>query len=315
MQQAGINELSIKVKEKARELGFDIVGFARPRVLAEGKSKYQNWCDAGMNDRMGYLCRDVDSRLDPEKILPGVKTIIATGMSYWSEPGQTDPEAPVLSRYVYGEDYHEVLGKRLNSLLDYIKTLDVDIQGRAVVDSAPTTDKRWAVEAGLGWQGKHSIVINKNIGSYFFIGLLFITLQLEYDAPYAEEGCGNCRLCIDACPTGAINNDRTIDARLCISNLTIENRGPVPEDMVPKLGSRIYGCDKCQEVCPWNKKTDLPIHEEFTISNKLAKMRLADWENLSEEEFRILFENSAVRRVKYEHFMKNVTNVLKMKKG
>ncbi len=177
-------------------------------------------------------------------LLPGAKSLVVTGLSYYSEIKQKDPRAPVLSRYAYGVNYHDVISPKLEKLLEFIKAhIHLIVRAGYSVIRAHLLEKAWAREAGLGWQGKHSIVINKKIGSFFFIGALVLNIELDYDTPFEGEYCGECRLCIDECPTGAINDNRTIDARKCIANLTIENRGPIPEDIIPKLGGRVYGCD------------------------------------------------------------------------
>lgn len=171
-------------------------------------------------------------------------------------------------------------------------------------------EKAWAREAGLGWQGRHSVLINKKIGSFFFIGSLILNLELESDSPYSEEYCKECRICIDACPTGAINENRTIDARRCIANLTIENRGPIPQEIIHLMGRRIYGCDRCQEVCPWNKKAVPSTTTEFTLNEEVAEMSSDEWLNLTKEQFSRLFAGSAVERVKYEQFVRNIRDVM-----
>jgi epoxyqueuosine reductase len=172
-------------------------------------------------------------------------------------------------------------------------------------------EKAWAVEAGLGWQGRHSIVINNKIGSFFFIGIIVLNIELDNDNPFRENRCGNCRLCIDLCPTGAINENGTVDTRKCIANLTIENRGPIPEDIIPKIGKRVYGCDRCQEVCPWNKNTKSHKIPEFELPAELKYMTLEDWLNLTRDQFDRLFKNSPVERRKYEPFMRNIVSVAK----
>ncbi len=232
------NNLSVRIREKLDELGFDIRGIAKSRSLDEYGPYLEAWVEAGMHDKMGYLARDINNRLNPENLFPEAKSLIVTGLSYYSENKQKDPEAPVLSRYTYGIDYHEVISEKLEKLLSWIKSLVPGTEGRIVVDTASLLEKAWAREAGLGWQGRHSIMINKNIGSFFFIGILVVNIDLDYDAPFEKDYCGNCRICIDACPTGAINDNRTIDTRKCISNLTIENRGPIPEEIVPHLGKK-----------------------------------------------------------------------------
>ncbi|MDP4223874.1 MAG: tRNA epoxyqueuosine(34) reductase QueG [Bacteroidota bacterium] len=298
--------LSAGIKKKAGELGFNICGIAKSRPLEEYGSRLNSWIEAGMNDIMGYLARDMDKRLDPESMLPGAKSMIVTGLSYYSEKMQKDPEAPVLSRYTYGLDYHEVIRLKLEKLLDWIKSVRPEAEGKPFVDSSLILEKAWAREAGLGWQGRHSVVINKDIGSFFFIGILILDISLDYNAPLSKDYCGECRLCIEACPTGAINDNRTIDARKCIANITIERRGPIPEALVPFLGRRIYGCDRCQEVCPWNKKINSVKTPEFTLDEEIAAMSLNDWKNLSQEKFNRLFGKSAMSRIKYEKLMSNI---------
>ena len=303
--------LSADIKNKAQELGFDICGIARARSLEEYGPHLKEWVDAGMNDKMGYLARDIDKRIDPENLFPGAKSLVVTGLSYYSEIKQKDPGAPVLSRYTYGVNYHDVIEVRLKKLLSWIKSIEPEAKGRIVVDSAPLTEKPWAREAGLGWQGRHSVVINKEIGSFFFIGTLILNLVLDYDAPFKKDYCRECKICIEACPTGAINDNRTIDARKCIANLTIENRGPIPEDIIPHLGRRIYGCDRCQEVCPWNKKARQNKTPEFAINDEVAGMSLEDWKNLTREQFSRLFERTAIGWVKYEQLIKNIDAAVK----
>lgn len=311
MSDSTENNLSAALKNKASDLGFNICGIARSRILEENGPRLKSWVDAGMNDIIGYLARDIDKRLNPESIFPGAKSLVVTGLSYYSEKLQKDPEAPVLSRYTYGSDYHEVIKAKLDKLLTWIKSVKPEAEGKPFVDSASILEKPWAKEAGLGWQGRHSILINKEIGSFFFIGILILNIELDYDTPFTEEYCGDCRICLDACPTGAINNNRTIDARKCIANVTIERRGPIPAELIPFLGRRIYGCDRCQEVCPWNKKVKTKKTPEFTINDKIAEMSPVDWRNLSMEQFSMLFERTSMSRVKYEKLMGNIEVALK----
>ncbi|MFO7622032.1 MAG: tRNA epoxyqueuosine(34) reductase QueG [Bacteroidales bacterium] len=302
--------MTVLIKEKARELGFDLCGIAKARILTEYKPFMNAWCEAGMNGQMVYICRDIEKRLDPANMFTGVKSLVVTGLSYKSEIKQKHPGVPLLSRYAYGEDYHKVITGKLENLLAFIKRFNSDSDGRAVVDSAPIPEKPWAREAGLGWRGRHSIMINKKTGSFFFIGILLLNIELSYDDPYEEDHCGDCRLCIDSCPTGAINENRTIDARKCIANLTIENRGPVPEEIIPKLGRRVYGCDRCQEVCPWNREAGHGRTPEFTLSEEIAGMDVEEWKSLTQAKFTSLFKGSALERVKYDQFMRNVNIAL-----
>lgn len=305
------NGISVHIKKKAFELGFDICGIAASRPLVEREEILKKWCSAGMNDCMNYLSRDFEKRINPDYLVPGAKSLIVTGLSYYTDKKQKEPGVPVLSRYAYGESYHTVIKRKLDKLLLYIKTLSPETEGRAFVDSAPLLEKAWAVEAGLGWQGKHSVVINKEIGSFFFIGTLIVTEELDYDIPVLKEYCGECRLCIDSCPTGAINEDRTIDARKCIANLTIENRGPIPEEIIPHLGERVYGCDICQEACPWNKDAKPHLTPEFDLPEEVEHMTKEEWLGLSKEKFNRLFKGTALERRKFEPFMRNVTNIIK----
>jgi epoxyqueuosine reductase len=305
--------LSVLIKEKARKLGFDICGIAPSRLLKEREDILKDWCLSGMNGEMSYMSRDIQKRINPEYLVSGAKSLVVTGLSYYTEEKQLEPDVPILSRYAYGESYHTVIKRKLDNLLSFIKTINPETHGRSFVDSAPLLEKAWATEAGLGWQGRHSIVINKDIGSFFFIGTLILDIELEYDKPVSDELCGSCRICIDLCPTGAINENHTIDARKCLANLTIENRGPIPEEIIPKTGGRVYGCDKCQEVCPWNKKVIPHNNQEFDLPEEVAALTREEWLSLSKDRFNRLFKGTAIERRKYEPFMRNVTDVTKSK--
>jgi epoxyqueuosine reductase len=305
------NNISLLIKEKAIELGFQLCGIAKARKLTERGPILKAWCEAGMNDNMGYLSRNIEKRLDPQSLVPGAKSLVVTGLSYYTKRKQKDPEAPVLSRYTYGINYHDVIGEKLEKLLAFIKSIKPEAEGKVFVDSAPLLEKGWAKEAGLGWQGKHSILINKNTGSFIFIGIIILCSDLEYDTPFKGEYCGKCRICIDTCPTGAINDNGTIDTRKCIAHLTIENRGPISEEIIPKVGRRVYGCDRCQEVCPWNKDAKPDLTPEFALNEEVANLSLKEWQSLSKEQFERLFSRSSVRRVKYEHFVRNISAVTK----
>jgi len=232
--------------------------------------------------------------------------MIVTGLNYYTDNRQKQPDVPLVSIYALGKDYHNLITERLEKLLSYIKVIMPDADGRAFCDDAPVFEKPWAVEAGLGWRGKNSVVINENIGSFFFIGVLILNLDLDYDKPLERERCGSCRICIDSCPTSAINSNRTIDARRCIANLTIGNRGPVPEEIIPLMGRKLYSCDICQDVCPWNKNAKSHSTPEFTISDELANMTKEDWLNMDEIKFKSLFTGTPVERVKFERFKRNI---------
>jgi len=303
-------EITRLIRERSVELGFDLCGFAPSGILDKAGLRMREWCSSGMNGNMDYLARDIDKRIDPGYLLPDARSVIVTGLSYYTGLKQGGNGIPVLSRYVYGNDYHRVIKTKLDLMLEYIRSIDPDISGRTFVDSAPLQEKAWAREAGLGWQGKHSLIINKKTGSFFFLGIIVINAVLDYGSPLADF-CRSCRLCIEDCPTGAINDNRTIDARKCIAYQTIENRGPIPEEISRKMGGRIFGCDRCQEVCPWNSGLMPHKPPEFEISHELTSLTTEDWLELSYERFTSLFRRSALRRVKYERLMRNVRSAMK----
>lgn len=294
------------IRKKAFELGFDLCGIAQCRSLEEYRPVFEEWLNAGMNDKMGYLARNVQKRLDPGLLLQGAKSIVVTGMNYYSENRQRHTGVPVISRYAYGIDYHGILIPCLEELLSFVKSLVPETEGKAFCDSGPILEKAWAKEAGLGWQGRNSVLINRAIGSFFFIGVLILNIELVYDKPHRGDFCGDCRLCIDSCPTGAINENHTIDTRKCISNLTIENKDPIREELLPFLGGRVYGCDKCQEVCPWNNSARQNTNREMMPPDEIADMSVEDWQGLTAERFEMLFGKSAIGRVKYENFRRNI---------
>ena len=301
--------LSSLIKDKAFELGFDLCGIASSKKLNEKKSILNNWCLSGMNGEMSYLGRNIDKRIDPSLLFPGAKSVIVTGLNYFSEMKQGGNGVPVVSRYAYGTNYHDVIVGKLNKLLNYIKGICPESEGHVFVDSAPILEKAWAQEAGLGWQGRHSILINKEIGSFFFLGIIVLNTGLDYDEASKEDPCSSCTLCIDSCPTGAINENRTIDVRKCIAYVTIESKAPAPDEIVSELEGRVFGCDRCQEVCPWNMKARPHNNPEFEISQELKGMTIEDWKKLTEDQFNRIFKKSPIVRRKYNLFMRNVTNV------
>lgn len=294
------------IKEKALSLGFDLCGIARARHLSEYEEAFRKWCDEGMNSNMKWLCRDISKRFNPSLLLPGARSVIVTGLNYFTVEVQSESNVPVVARYALGTDYHDFITARLNTLLSYIKDLDPAAEGRVFCDSSCIAEKAWAVEAGLGWQGKNSVLINERLGSFLLLGIILVTNELEYDRPHRTEKCGECRICIDKCPTHAINDNRTIDASKCISNLTIENREPIDKELCEIIENRIFGCDICQEVCPRNSKAKPHTHPELKISRELRTLNLAGWKAMNEEDFRRIFKNSPVHRKGFERFRKNI---------
>lgn len=303
--------LSELIRDKAMELGFDLCGIARARRLSGCEESLAKWCAEGMHDKMNYLTRDPEKRADPQILFPGARSIVVTGLNYYTEKRQKHQDVPLVSIYALGKDYHDLITEKLEKLLSFVKSVVPETEGRAFCDDAPVLEKPWAVEAGLGWRGKHSIVINETIGSFFFIGVLVLNIELEYDKQTEGDKCGNCRVCIDSCPTGAINSERTIDARRCIANLTIGNRGPLPEEIIPLIGRKVYSCDICQDVCPWNKNAKPHNVPELMISDELAGMTREEWLSLDKKKFDSLFTGTPVERVKFERFKRNIEAISK----
>ncbi len=297
---------AILIKEYAAEVGFDLCGIARARSLDEHRPILTKWAHAGMNGDMAYLGQNIEKRIDPRILFPGAKSIIVTGLNYYADKKQGGNGVPVISRYAYGVNYHDAIREKLNKIRDFIKSIHPDSAGRSFVDSAPLLEKAWGREAGLGWPGKHSILINRKIGSFFFLGVIVINIDFEYDQPVEEDHCGTCTLCIDSCPTGAINNNRTIDTRRCVAYLTLESKTRVPDDLVMKLEGRAFGCDKCQDVCPWNKSLKPHKTPEFELPAEVGLMTAENWKNLSRKDYKRLFQRSAIGRRTYCRFMDNI---------
>ena len=298
---------SLQIKEKALELGFSACGISAVRSLDEERGRLQNWLSNGMNASMAYMANHFEMRLDPAKIEEGAKSVISVLINYYPSQKQTDPTAPIISKYAYGRDYHLVVKKKLNNLLIFIQTVISPCRGRAFVDSAPVLERPLAKAAGLGWIGKNSLLISKEFGSYVFIGELIIDLELNYDTPFVADFCGNCTRCIDACPTGAIVSSRAIDARRCLSYHTIENKEEVPEEIRKNLNNRIFGCDICQDICPWNKKVKPNQSIDFVPIEGLLEMGKSDWHELSRDKYTKIFRHTAFERAGYEQIRRNAS--------
>lgn len=299
-----------QIKAKATELGFDFCGIAKADFLEDEAPRLESWLKNGMHGQMNYMANHFDKRLDPRLLVEGAKSVVTVLLNYY--PDQKLPEGAddlKLSKYAYGTDYHFVIKDKLTSLLTFIQDEIGDVGGRAFVDSAPVMDKVWAKRAGLGWVGKHTNLINRDIGSFFFIGELILDLELEPDGPITDY-CGTCTRCIDACPTDAIVDPYVVDGSKCISYFTIELKEAIPADVRGKFNNWIFGCDICQDVCPWNRFAKPHQTAAFDLNPGLASLTKNDWTEITEDVFREIFRRSAVKRTKLEGLKRNIAFVL-----
>lgn len=294
------------LKDRAIELGFSDCGISRAGVLEEDRERLDNWLEQGMHGEMKYMERNREMRLDPRLILENAKSVISFLYNYYPEQELPADDNYILSKYAYGRDYHPVIKEKLYRLIDELKARAGALNARVFTDSAPVLERAWAQRGGLGWTGKNTCLIHPKLGSFFFLAEIITDLELEPDTRTVNDLCGGCTRCIDACPTGAIVAPHVLDSRKCISYLTIEYRGEIPEECKDKFGGRIFGCDICQDVCPWNRFSQPHSEKQFLASDRLAKMRRQDWEQLSGEDFEELFGDSAVRRTGYEGLMRNI---------
>ena len=294
------------IKKTAAELGFDHCGIARAQKLEEDAVRLENWLHQGMHGTMGYMENYFDLRVDPTKLVPGARSVITLLKNYYPQEEQK-PGHPRIAKYAYGKDYHEVIRDQLNILLGRIKETIGDIHGRGFVDSAPVLERTWAEKSGLGWIGKNGNLINKQSGSFYFIATLITDLELTYDDPFAKDFCGTCTRCIDACPTDAILPGKVVDGSRCISYFTIELKEIlIPGEMKGKFDNWMFGCDTCQDVCPWNRFSH-PHHEPaFSPIPGLLDLSSQEWEGMSEENFRRLCKDSPLRRAKFSGIRRNL---------
>ena len=297
---------SRQIKEKAIELGFSACGISAVRTLDEEHDRLRYWLSEEMNGTMAYMANHFEKRLDPGKLVEGARSVISVLINYFPNQKQTDPAAPIISKYAYGKDYHLIVKEKLNNLLTFIQSVILPCNGRAFVDSAPVLERPWAKAAGLGWIGKNSLLISEELGSYIFIGELIVNLKLSYDAPFIGDYCGNCTRCIEACPTGAIVAPHVIDARKCISYHTIENKDEVPVSIREKLHNQIFGCDICQDVCPWNKKIKPNQSNDFMPVEGLLEMKKTEWMELNPDTYTQTFKHTAFERAGYERIRRNI---------
>jgi epoxyqueuosine reductase len=295
------------IKTEAQKLGFLFCGIAKAGFLEEEAPRLENWLKQGFHGEMTYMENHFDKRLDPRLLVDDAKSVISLGLNYYSEQQQLDPEAPKISRYAFGADYHDVIKQKLFTLLNLIREQVGDVNGRAFVDSAPVLDRAWAKKAGMGWIGKNGNLISKQKGSFFFLAELIIDLELEYDIEPTQDYCGSCTRCLDACPTEAIVAPAVVDGSRCISYLTIELKNEIPQEFKGKTDNWMFGCDICQDVCPWNRFSVLHQEPAFQPPPELLSMTKADWEEITEDTFKKVFKNSAVKRTKFAGLTRNIS--------
>jgi epoxyqueuosine reductase len=294
------------IKAEALRLGFAQCGISKAEFLEEEAPRLENWLRNGLHGTMNYMENHFDKRLDPRLLVDGARSVISLSLNYFPEKTQLDPEAPKISKYAYGTDYHVVIKNKLSSLLAYIQEHIGEVSGRAFTDSAPVLDRAWAKKSGLGWIGKNSNLIAKKTGSFFFLAELIIDLELEYDHNIQTDHCGSCTRCLDTCPTEAIIAPAIVDANKCISYLTIELKDEISPQFSGKMENWMFGCDICQDVCPWNRFSVPHAVEEFRPKPGLLEMKKEDWEDITQDVFSTIFKNSAVKRTKFQGLARNI---------
>lgn len=296
-----------KFKAKAKELGFDMVGVAKARRLDEEAARLETWLNAQYHGSMEYMSNHFEIRVDPRRLVPNAKSVIVLAHNYYPSTQQYDKNAPKIARYAYGNDYHAVLKSKLYHLRRYLRTCVGNVRGRCFVDSAPILERDWARIAGLGWTGKNTLLLNKGMGSYYFLAVMVVDVALEYDAPLGKDYCGTCRRCIEACPTQAIApQGYVLDARKCISYLTIELREAIPTEFKGKMAGWAFGCDICQEVCPWNRFSKAHTDPQLTPYDELLSMSTEAWTEMTEAVFNDVFAKSALQRTGYAGMVRNL---------
>lgn len=293
------------IKNKAYELGFQFCGISKAEFLEEEASRLENWLAQNRNGQMNWMENHFDKRLDPRKLVEGSKSVISFMLNYFPEEELGLNEYKI-SRYAYGTDYHFVIKDKLKELLEFINKQIGEVNGRAFVDSAPVMDKAWAKKSGLGWMGKNTNLIHPKAGSYFFLAELICDLDLEYDGPI-KDYCGTCTKCLDACPTDALFAPYQIDGSKCISYLTIELKDKIPQEFQGRMSNWVFGCDICQEVCPWNRFSKPGVIGEFKPNDKLKNISDLEMKEITKEVFSDLFKNSAIKRTKFDGLKRNIS--------
>jgi epoxyqueuosine reductase len=299
------------IKQYAAALGFDYCGIAKAEPLSEDARRLETWLSKGFHGTMKYMENYFDMRINPQKLVPGARSVITLLLNYYPEAAQIE-NAPRISKYAFGKDYHKVIREKLNVLLLKIRTEIGAIDGRGFVDSAPVLERSWAVKSGIGWVGKNGNLITKKNGSFFFLATLICDLPLEYDAPFAKDYCGSCTRCIDACPTNAILPDKVIEGSKCISYFTIELKDAlIPENLKGQMDDWFFGCDTCQDVCPWNRFSKYTTEQEFRPIPEILNLSTNAWEELTEESFNQIFKESPLQRTKWKGIRRNLQFIRK----
>ncbi|HEX8318934.1 tRNA epoxyqueuosine(34) reductase QueG [Longimicrobium sp.] len=313
-------KLSERIRAQALEMGFGVAGIAPAHESAQGDA-FARWVDAGMHGEMGYLAREdaVAKRRDPAVLVPGARSAVVVGLEYYNadaDPAATaDPSRGIVARYARNHDYHELMKERLIALQEWINAELLPVTGRAYVDTGAVLERELASRAGLGWQARNTMLIQPGRGSFWFLGVILLDVELAYDEAFQKDHCGTCNACVSACPTGALlGRDETgaprMDARRCISYLTIELKGAIPRDLRPLIGNRVYGCDICQEVCPWNRFATPSAEEAFLAREGLDGPSLIEWVTMTQEEFSARFKGSPIKRAKRRGLLRNVAVAL-----
>lgn len=292
------------VKATAKKLGFDYCGISKAEFLAEEAPRLENWLKNQQHGKMSYMENHFDKRLDPTKLVLGAKSVVSLLYNYYPEKDLAREGEFKIAKYAYGQDYHFVVKDKLKTFMSLLQEQIGNIEGRVFVDSAPVMERQWAAKSGLGWVGKHTLLINKEQGSYFFLAELILDLDLEPDGPI-KDYCGTCTRCVDACPTDAITPYQ-LDASKCISYLTIELKDEIPEEFAGQMENWIFGCDICQDVCPWNRFSKSHSESAFTPHQQLGEMNRENWQELTREIFQEIFRKSAVKRTKMEGLVRNI---------
>ncbi|MGH9905369.1 MAG: tRNA epoxyqueuosine(34) reductase QueG [Pyrinomonadaceae bacterium] len=309
---ANLRELSQAIRDRARHIGFDATGIVPAEALTSDRDQLLEWLERGYQGEMQWMAREPHARADPKRLFPEARSVVVVALNYYTpDQHRHNPETGKVSRYAWGDDYHDVVGAKLHSLLTWIKERVPEAAGKVCVDIQPMMDKAWAVRAGLGWIGKHSNLITREFGSWVFLGELLLNLELEYDTDRIEDHCGSCTLCIDACPTAAITEPYVVDSNKCISYATIELRAPqIPEAIADNLEGWLYGCDICQDVCPWNRSEQITTDQSFYPRSGNVNAKLTEILELTPQSYAERFRHSAMKRAKLTGLQRNANALL-----